>query len=221
MGWDFKEIPGGIICSERPFHPPAPRGRSPAKGDFQMGASESGERPSHPPAPRGRSPAKGDFQMGAPPGRERPLPSQRAFLQIMEKLPVTAILFFHGLADENTYSSQLNECFLSDPSNDDYLYLEWENDIGKAVAYLRTHINPASFDRQKFGKFFLRKLQESYEHSPDIKVFAARMYGLWKSLPENLQNIEPFFALCYVDEPLEYGDEKQTRSIFEQIFRHQ
>lgn len=138
----------------------------------------------------------------------------------MEKLLASAILFFHGFADRNTYSRQLDECFLSDPSNDDYLYLEWETDIGKAVAYLRIHIDPARFDREKFGRFFLRKLQESYEHSPDIKKFAVQMYGLWKSLPENLQDIEPFFALCYVDEPLEYGDEKQTRNIFEHIFQY-
>ena len=44
--------------------PLPPRGRSPAKGDFQMGASESGERPSHFPRPQRKEPCKGRLPNG-------------------------------------------------------------------------------------------------------------------------------------------------------------
>ncbi len=71
---------GASESGERPFPSPRPQRKEPPKGDFQMGAPPGRERPSHLPASRGRSPVKGDFQMGAPPSRERPPPSQRAFL---------------------------------------------------------------------------------------------------------------------------------------------
>ena len=41
------------------------------------------------------------------------------------------------------------------------------------------------------------------------------MYGLWESLPGNIQDIEPFWTLSYADEPLSWGDEEQTRDIYE------
>lgn len=49
MGWDFKEIPGGIIRSERPPISLRPQRKEPTKGDFQMGL-HSAER-GHPPHP--------------------------------------------------------------------------------------------------------------------------------------------------------------------------
>jgi hypothetical protein len=43
------------------------------------------------------------------------------------------------------------------------------------------------------------------------------MYNLWEDLPGQIQNIEPFWALCYADNPLSWGDEEQTRSIYENM----
>lgn len=40
-------------------------------------------------------------------------------------------------------------------------------------------------------------------------IFASRMYSLWKNLPSNIQNQQPFFTLCYADDPLSWGDEKE------------
>ena len=46
------------------------------------------------------------------------------------------------------------------------------------------------------------------------------MYSLWESLPGNLQNMEPFWSLCYADEPLTWGDEAQTRSLYETMLSY-
>ena len=43
------------------------------------------------------------------------------------------------------------------------------------------------------------------------------MYNLWESLSGNIQDKEPFFVLCYADDPLLWGDEEQTRNIYEFI----
>ena len=46
------------------------------------------------------------------------------------------------------------------------------------------------------------------------------MYSLWESLPGNIQNIEPFFTLSYADDPLSWGDEEQTRNIYEYMLNY-
>ena len=43
------------------------------------------------------------------------------------------------------------------------------------------------------------------------------MYNLWEDLPGQIQDIELFWALCYADDPLSWGDEEQTRSIYENM----
>lgn len=54
----------------------------------------------------------------------------------------------------------------------------------------------------------------------NIHEFAGRMYKLWKSLPDCLRYIEPFHTLSYADDPLSWGDEKQTREIYEELFKY-
>ena len=66
----------------------------------------------------------------------------------------------------------------------------------------------------------MSKLQAVYENCSDIKYFAGRMYNLWESLPGNIQNKEPFWTLCYADDPLSWGDEEQTRSIYEYMLSY-
>lgn len=135
----------------------------------------------------------------------------------MEELFVYAILLNEDLITENEYSKRLDELFLNDPENDNLLYLEWETDIKKAIIYIRTHIDYNHLDLEQFGRIFINKLKVVYINCWDIKYFASRMYSLWKSLPGSIQNIEPFWTLCYGDDPLSWGDEEQTRNIYEHM----
>lgn len=136
----------------------------------------------------------------------------------MEELLVYAVLLSEGLATENEYRKRLDELFLSNPENDDLLHLEWETDIKEAIIYIRTHIDYKNFDYEQFGEIMMSKLEVCYKNCSDIKEFASQMYRLWERLPENIQDIEPFFTLCYADDPLSYGDETQTRTIYEHMF---
>ena len=51
----------------------------------------------------------------------------------MEELLVYAILLYEELAKETDYNKRLDELFLNNPENDDFLYLEWETDIKKLL----------------------------------------------------------------------------------------
>ncbi len=139
---------------------------------------------------------------------------------IMEELLVYMILFYEGFVTEIEYHKRLDELFLTTPEDDDLLYLEWETDIGKAIIYVRTHIDYKNLDMEQFGRILMNKLNVVYKNCPDIKYFASQMYRLWESLPGNIQNIEPFWTLCYADDPLAWGDEKQTRDIYEHMLRY-
>lgn len=138
----------------------------------------------------------------------------------MEELLVYAILLDEELVIENEYGKRLDELFLNNPENNDLLYLEWETDIKKAITYVRTHIDYKNFNLERFGRILMSKLKIIYVNCSDIKYFANRMYSLWKSLPGNIQNIEPFWILCYADDPLSWGDEKQTRDIYEHMLSY-
>ncbi len=138
----------------------------------------------------------------------------------MEELLVYAILLYEKLTTEDEYNKRLDELFLDNPENDDLLSLEWETDIANAVIYIRTHVDYSSVDYEQFGRILMSKLKVFYESCPNIKKFADRMYGLWESLPGNIQQIEPFFSLSYADEPLSWGDEEQTRGIYESMLNY-
>ena len=107
--------------------------------------------------------------------------------------------------------------FLNNPENDDLLYLVWEKDIQKVIIYIRTQIDYNAVDYEVFGKILMKKLKEYYKGTSDIKYFADRMYNLWEDLPGQIQDIEPFWTLCYADDPLSWGDEEQTKSIYENM----
>ncbi len=138
----------------------------------------------------------------------------------MEEILVFAILLYEELVTKDEYNKRLDELFLDHPENDDLLYLEWETDTNKAITYISTHIDYNTFDYEQFGKILMNKLKVCYKNCSDIKCFAGQMYGLWERLPGIIQDREPFFALCYADDPLSWGDEQQTRRIYEDIFSY-
>lgn len=133
---------------------------------------------------------------------------------------VYAILLYEKLVTENEYRKRLDELFLNSPENDDLLYLEWETNMKEAIIYVRTHMDYNNLDIERFGRILMGKLKVVYENCSDIKRFASRMYSLWENLPGNIQNIEPFWTLCYADDPLSWGDEEQTRNIYEYMLNY-
>lgn len=138
----------------------------------------------------------------------------------MEELLVYAILLYQNIITEEMYQKRLNELFLKDIENEIFLKLEWETDINKAIIYIRTHINYQNINHEEFGKSLMKVLKKYYECCTSIEQFSEKMYLLWESLPGRLQNEQPFFTLSYADDPLSWGDEKQTRSIYENMLNY-
>ena len=65
----------------------------------------------------------------------------------------------------------------------------------------------------------MEKIKVCYD-STELKQFAEKMYMLWESLPGNIQEEAPFFILSYADDPLSWGDEEQTRKLYEDMLAY-
>lgn len=138
----------------------------------------------------------------------------------MEELLVYALLLDENIITEEEYNQRLNERFLDNSEDEHLLHLIWETDITNARIYIKTHIGDNAFDNKRFGRNLMNKLSVYYQNCPDIKRFANQMYRLWQNLPEVLQDKEPFFTLCYADDFLSWGDEAQTRNIYEKMLNY-
>lgn len=140
----------------------------------------------------------------------------------MERLYAEFLLWKHGFHAGERYETLLNELFLLDTSNDFLLELE-----ECATNALRTsqllmcawNADPTQFDGSMFGKHLFSRLKLAYHSNRmGIEEFGKRCYLLWGDLPSWINEAEPFWTLSYADDPLSWGDEAQTRSLYEKAF---
>lgn len=141
-------------------------------------------------------------------------------LSIMEELLAYVYLLLEDLIAFDVYENKLNEMFVKDIENEDLIELEYlSSSVKDTVVYIRTQIDYKTMDINKFGRQLFDLIKPIY-NTMDIETFANAMYSLWEGLDGNLQDIEPFWTLCYADDPLSWGDEKQTRKIYEEMLAY-
>lgn len=135
-----------------------------------------------------------------------------------EELLVYAILFHEEMVvSEELYLKKLDSLFLENPEDESLLTLEWETDMKQAMVYIRAQFDYRHLNHEKFGRILMGRLREYYDDCRDIRYFAGKMYSLWECLPGCVQEEEPFWTLCYADDPLSWGDEGQTRFLYEKM----
>ena len=138
----------------------------------------------------------------------------------MEELLVCVLLLCEGFKLADEYQSKLEALFMLNP--DDELLLELEfmsSDIKGSCLYLKAHFNYTHFDTERFGRFLMQQLAILYQQN-SLQDFAKKMYSLWQNLPSNISNVEPFWTLCYADDPLSWGDEKQCQDLYEAMLNY-
>lgn len=138
----------------------------------------------------------------------------------MEELLAYAYLMEESSDLETMYEEKLNELFLLNPDNEDLLELEFLSSNKKAtILYIRAHIDYSALDCDKFGKTFMNLLRLIYQKT-DIDRFGRWTYSVWKNLPDVLAHDAPFYTLSFASDPLSWGDEKQTRKLYEDMFMY-
>lgn len=139
----------------------------------------------------------------------------------MEKLAALCCLWAFGLSDKNDYAEELDRLFLENPGDD--LLLELEN-LGddRAAAWARLGWSADRLNIDLFGKELFAALEKAYsENRFPLAEFGRRCYSLWCALPYHpyqYEHIEPFCTLTYADDPLSWGDEKQTLELYQAAF---
>ncbi len=126
-----------------------------------------------------------------------------------------------GLSDKNDYVSELDRLFLENPEDDLLLKLE-ELDYDRAAAWARLGWLADRLNIDVFGKELFAALEKVYrENRFPLAEFGSRCYELWRALPYHpyqYEHIKPFDTLTYADDPLSYGDEGQSRDLYEAAF---
>lgn len=141
---------------------------------------------------------------------------------MIEELYAYALLLEAGLVKITEYGEYLDTHFLLEPDNSILLELEWcFSDTQKSISTIRNYCSDYSIDYDVFGQFLFSKLEETYlQNKLSLKDFSTKSYMIWQQFPDKVHQTEPFWTLCYADDPLSWGDEKQTRELYEKAFRY-
>lgn len=135
----------------------------------------------------------------------------------MNELLAYAILLCERIVSDEFFNDRLDEMFLK-TSNDDLLELECMGSAEKAAASVRARFDYSKLDKERFGRAMMKELNEYCRSCGVTERFGKKMCLLWKSLPDCIQHEEPFSVLIYADEPLSWGDEQQSRELYEKAF---
>lgn len=121
---------------------------------------------------------------------------------MIEELLAYAILFRQRLVAHNRYQAFLNEAFLQHPKDYLLLELQWcSSDPEKTVHVIMEAVYGKEIDADRFGKRLFKELQLAYQKM-ELSRFAEIAYSIWRALPSELQEVDPFWPLNYADEPL-------------------
>lgn len=139
---------------------------------------------------------------------------------MIERLFTYAILLEVGLLTSEEYNNYLDSLFIKSPNNDLLLELEWESsNTRKTIVIIRNHCEMNTIEYKVFGQILLKNLKRIYfQGEIKLHTFSTKIYKVWKELPSNVQEIEPFWIMSYADDPLSWGDEEQTRKLYENMF---
>lgn len=140
----------------------------------------------------------------------------------MEELYAYVYLWTFGFITCKEYNKYLDTLFVNETDNEILLELEsCASDYRKSFAILNRYFEYEiqSFDISLFGRTLFAGLRKIYETNlVTIQDFGKCCYDMWKLLPVEICMQEPFYTLSYADDCLSYGDEPQTRTIYEAVF---
>ena len=138
----------------------------------------------------------------------------------MEELFAYAIMLKNEMVSETAYFNRLNKLFIENPTDEILLELEWENRIKYIIAIIIKNVDYLNFDINRFGKVLICLLEDIYSNCENIKWFSKKSYSIWTDITYHIQELDPFFILSYIDEPLSWGDEEQTKKMYEYLFNY-
>lgn len=143
---------------------------------------------------------------------------------MLEKLLVYAMLLNIELVASQKYNEYLDTLFLENETNDLLLELEYcSSNPMKSLQLIQafSQNNDSVFNYNTFGEILLKELNWIFSKSMlDIQTFGEKAYELWHQLPSCISDKVPFLTLSYADDCLSWGDEKQTRELYQKALEY-
>lgn len=140
----------------------------------------------------------------------------------MEILICKSLLWTFGLSTSESYNATLDKEFLENPDSDILLQLEFcSSDCDATFDIINRYwmYECKDFSVDAFGKCLFEELKKIYDSNIfTIEDFGRKCYSLWQHFPEEFYLTEPFHTLSYADDCLSWGDEAQTRELYEEAF---
>ncbi|MBO0467480.1 hypothetical protein JZO73_08010 [Enterococcus plantarum] len=141
---------------------------------------------------------------------------------MLEEILSFALLAELELLTKSTYLEKLDSYFITNSNSEILLELEFmhENTNDAINKIFNSYLD--NLDLQLFGKLLFQNIESIYlSNEFTINEFAQKMYLLWNLyIPHPINEKEPFWTLSYADDCLSYGDENQTRLLYEKAFKY-
>lgn len=128
-----------------------------------------------------------------------------------------ALLYCEGFDVWPMYAETLDQFFLKDPENEEYLALE-KMIPKEAVLHSLAVMGREKWDVNSFGRVLVKSLGLIYENT-ELELFSKKMCSLWNKLPMSISMEEPFWPLSYAFEYLPH-DEKGCRQLREKVLHY-
>ena len=140
---------------------------------------------------------------------------------MFENLMAQSLLFNAGLASKEELLHEIDSEFIGTPDSDILFDLEWcFSDVNKIISTIRRYAEEFKIDYDVLGRVLIIKLSTIYSNGGiGIHEFGSKVYSIWSLLPESIKLVEPFWTMSYADDPLSWGEEKQTRNLYEKMFK--
>lgn len=130
-----------------------------------------------------------------------------------ELLPYAYLMFIDSDFDE-PFEEKLNELFLSDPDNDDLLYLETlYGNPKESMIYITKHMDYNTIDTEKFGKRLMELLKPIYKKKSLDEFTDKYLYNIWQYLWGDLADKEPFNMMLYAGDLFLCGSKRKVRRL--------
>ena len=143
---------------------------------------------------------------------------------MFEKIYAFILLLQADIVTKEEYNDYLDLLFLEDSENELLIDLEFaSNDLSETLTIINEvfYKQDALLKYDVFGSVLFENIRKLYEKGTlGIEDFGRKVLCLWNLLPCEILQTEPFWTLSYADDCLSFGDESQTRKLYENAFSY-
>ena len=138
----------------------------------------------------------------------------------MEELIALAALYIVGFDTWDTFLSRIDELYMKDPYDGELIYIESLTSKKDIIIHTSSLKDSDNIDINAYVDALMRYLSaEYYKSETNLSDFSGKAYKIWSGwMPFDVSIKEPYYLLCWADDLLPLGYEKNCRELYEKVF---